>query len=85
MITSAADPESARRGRIVLGTFALADNEISPALLDRYHAARARRHALRPARPDGAVAGMSRGNAGLPSSSGSVRTFELPAAGRPAH
>jgi aryl-alcohol dehydrogenase-like predicted oxidoreductase len=39
MITSAADPESARRSRIVLGTFALADNEVSPALLDRYHAA----------------------------------------------
>ena len=39
MITTAADPESARRGRIVLGTFALADNEVSPALLDRYHAA----------------------------------------------
>lgn len=39
MITSAADPESARRRRIVLGTFALADNEVSPTLLDRYHAA----------------------------------------------
>jgi len=33
------DPVSARRGRIVLGTFALADNEVSPALLDRYYAA----------------------------------------------
>ena len=39
MITSAADPVSARRSRIVLGTFAVADNEVSPALLDRYHAA----------------------------------------------
>src|SRR5215472_5058942 len=33
------DPVSARRSRIVLGTFALADNEVSPALLDRYYAA----------------------------------------------
>jgi aryl-alcohol dehydrogenase-like predicted oxidoreductase len=39
MITSAADPESARRSRIVLGTFALADNEVSAALLDRYYGA----------------------------------------------
>jgi len=38
MITSAGDPESARRSRIVLGTFALADNEAAPALLDRYYA-----------------------------------------------
>jgi aryl-alcohol dehydrogenase-like predicted oxidoreductase len=38
MITSAADPASARLSRIVLGTFALADNEAAPALLDRYHA-----------------------------------------------
>lgn len=35
----ASDPESARRDRIVLGTFALADNGVSPALLDRYYAA----------------------------------------------
>jgi aryl-alcohol dehydrogenase-like predicted oxidoreductase len=35
----AIDQESARRSRIVLGTFALADNEVSPALLDRYYAA----------------------------------------------
>jgi aryl-alcohol dehydrogenase-like predicted oxidoreductase len=35
----ATDHESARRSRIVLGTFALADNEASPALLDRYYAA----------------------------------------------
>ena len=33
------DPVSARRSRIVLGTFALAGNEVSPALLDRYYAA----------------------------------------------
>ena len=33
------DPESARRGRIVLGTFAVDDNEAAPALLDRYYAA----------------------------------------------
>jgi aryl-alcohol dehydrogenase-like predicted oxidoreductase len=33
------DPVSARRGRIVLGTFAVDDNEAAPALLDRYYAA----------------------------------------------
>jgi aryl-alcohol dehydrogenase-like predicted oxidoreductase len=39
MITSAAGPETARRSRIVLGTFALADNDVSAALLDRYYEA----------------------------------------------
>ena len=33
------DPVSARRGRIVLGTFAVDDNEAAPALLDSYYAA----------------------------------------------
>jgi len=33
------DPVRARRSRIVLGTFALADNDVSPALLDRYYEA----------------------------------------------
>ena len=36
---AALDPVSARRGRIVLGTFAVDDNEAAPALLDRYYAA----------------------------------------------
>ena len=64
------DQESARRGRIVLGTFALEDNEVAPALLDRYYAAGGRALDLANVYLDGeAVAGGGQrgcGSAGWP-------------------